>query len=274
MSGTATNGPWRDLRKRLTTVALLLPAAIACIWLGAHWFNALLALCIAGLSWEWVRMCGGSTRAMPGMLVPLGVLGGGALAVLGMPLLGLAALLVVAALAHRFAGGLPSWFLAAGVLYIGAAGIALMELRHDNTAGRENVLFLFAVVWASDSAAYLAGRFFGGPKLAPRISPGKTWSGAAGGLVGAMLVGVIAAWWLEPAGSELRAALVAGALGVVSQAGDLVESWIKRRFGVKDSSQLIPGHGGLLDRLDGILAAAPAAALLSLTLGLGVHLWR
>ena len=92
MSATATTGPWRDLRKRLTTAALLLPAAIACIWLGAHWFNALLALCVAGLAWEWVRMCGGSTRAMPGMLVPLGVLGGGALAVLGMPLLGLLAL--------------------------------------------------------------------------------------------------------------------------------------------------------------------------------------
>ncbi len=274
MNAAAASGPWRDLRKRLLTAALLLPAAIACIWLGAHWFNALLALCVAGLAWEWVRMCGGSTRAVPGMLVPLSVLGGGGLATLGLPLLGLGLLGVGAAAAWRLAGRLPPIFLAAGVLYIGLAGVSLIELRHDNAAGRENVLFLFAVVWASDSAAYVAGRLLGGPKLAPRISPGKTWSGAAGGLLGAMAVGVLAAWWMEPVGSEVKAALVAGALGVVSQAGDLLESWIKRRFGVKDSSALIPGHGGLLDRLDGVLAAAPAAALLGVWIGWGEHLWR
>lgn len=282
MSGTAqASGPWRDLRKRALTAALLGPAALACVWLGAFWYTGLMALCIAGLSWEYVRMCGGRSRALPGLLVPLFVLGAGALAAFARPMSGVpmaVALLCVGAvaafLAARRGGRVPPRFLGAGVLYIGLAGIALIELRADNQAGRENVLFLLLIVWASDIFAYMAGRFFGGPKLAPAISPGKTWSGALGGLAGAMLIGLLAAEFMEPQGSGLHAALVAGVLGVVSQAGDLAESWIKRRFGVKDSSQLIPGHGGLLDRLDGVLAAAPVAAIWGAALGMGVHLWR
>jgi phosphatidate cytidylyltransferase len=116
----------------------------------------------------------------------------------------------------------------------------------------------------------MVGRLVGGPKLAPAVSPGKTWSGACGGLVAAALVGVAAA---KLAGGAPRAALIsAAALGVVAQAGDLLESALKRHFGVKDSGHLIPGHGGLLDRLDAVLLAAPAAALLSAIRG--VELWR
>ncbi len=276
----APSGPWRDLRKRALTAALLGPAALACVWLGAYWYTGLMALCVAGLSWEYVRMCGGRSRALPGALVPLFVLLACAISAFserlaGVPVAG--AILLVGAAAAWFSArrrGMPPIFLGAGVLYIGIAGMALIELRHDNEAGRENVLFLLLIVWASDTFAYLAGRFFGGPKLAPAISPGKTWSGALGGLAGAMFVGVIAAEFMEPRASGLHAILVAGVLGMVSQAGDLAESWLKRRFGVKDSSQLIPGHGGLLDRLDGILAAAPVAAIWSAVLGMGVHLWR
>jgi phosphatidate cytidylyltransferase len=135
------------------------------------------------------------------------------------------------------------------------------------------------VVWSSDSFAYLAGRALGGPKLAPRISPGKTWSGSAGGLVGAMLVGGALALLLPSppgAGDGLPALRGVGAgllLGLVSQAGDLAESAFKRRSGVKDSGRLIPGHGGLLDRFDGLLAAAPVAALLSLAAPHGAGFW-
>ncbi|MFL1460838.1 phosphatidate cytidylyltransferase [Roseococcus sp. DSY-14] len=268
---------WADLRKRALTAALLGPAAIACIWLGAGWWTFLMAVCVAGLAWEWVRMCGGSTRSRPGLFVPAFVLAAGALSVAGLfwPALGLlAAGAYVARFSARRRGAVPPSWLGFGVLYIGLAGVSLIELRHADAAGRENVIFLFLVVWASDISAYLAGRALGGPKLWPAVSPNKTWSGALGGLLGCMAVGLLAAAWLEPGTAGPRAALVAALLGVFTQGGDLLESWIKRRFGVKDSSGLIPGHGGLLDRLDGVLAAAPAAALLAWVLGPGVHLWR
>jgi phosphatidate cytidylyltransferase len=164
------------------------------------------------------------------------------------------------------------------VVYIGLAGLALIHLRGDASAGRANVIFLFLVVWASDIGAYMAGRWLGGPKLAPSVSPNKTWSGAIGGLASAMAVGALAAYVFDAVGARAvpvsRVLLVAGLLGVLSQAGDFFESWIKRHFHVKDSSSLIPGHGGLLDRLDGVLAAAPAAALLGVLLGPGESLWR
>lgn len=260
---------------------MLGPTALACIWLGAVPWTVLIAVSVALLAWEWVHLCGLSTRALPGIAVPVAVLAAGTLAVAEHSRAALALLVLLWAVAwwqaRRMRGperpDLPAAWLAAGILYIGIAGIALIELRHDNEAGRANVLFLVLVVWASDIGAYMAGRAFGGPRLAPGISPNKTWSGAAGGLASAILVGVLAAWILAPGGAS-RAAAVAAMLGVMAQAGDLLESWIKRRFDVKDSSGLIPGHGGLLDRLDGLIAAAPLAALLAFALGQGQPLWR
>ncbi len=271
---------WPDLRKRALSAALLVPAAILCIWLGAEAWAALMAAAVALLGWEWVRLCGFSTRRLPGLAVPVAVLVAGVLAVDGAML---AALGVLAAAfvalwgvsAPRFRRALPGFWLGFGVLYIGLAGVSLIHLRGDAAAGLSNVLFLFLVVWSSDIGAYLAGRRFGGPKLAPAISPNKTWSGAAGGLVSAMAVGWLAAYVMEPAMlPPLRVLLVAAILGVLAQVGDLFESWLKRRFHVKDTSSLIPGHGGLLDRLDGVLSAAPAAALLGVLLGPGEAIWR
>jgi phosphatidate cytidylyltransferase len=161
----------------------------------------------------------------------------------------------------------------AGLAYIALAGAALLWLRRDPGAGRADVLFLLLVVWAGDIGAYLIGRWIGGPRLAPRISPGKTWSGAIGGLLAAVAAGMLVAHLLSDA-ATWRAVVIAAVLGVVAQAGDLLESFVKRRLEVKDSGQLIPGHGGLFDRLDGVLAAAPVAALLALTLGRGVVLWQ
>ncbi len=135
---------------------------------------------------------------------------------------------------------------------------ALLWLRADGATGRWNVLFVVFVVWASDIGAYAAGRLIGGTKLAPSISPGKTWSGAAGGLLAAVLVALAVAAVSGPVSARVVA--VAAGLSVISQLGDLFESWMKRHLGVKDSGRLIPGHGGLLDRLDGLLAAAPVAA--------------
>lgn len=271
---------WKDLRKRALSAAVLGPAAIACIWFGAEAFTAMLALAMAVLAWEWVHLCGRRTRVFPGLAVPLVVLVAGAFAVEDHPRIALAVLLAGAlatwAGAHRMASpGLtqPARRLALGVLYIGVAGIALIELRHDTEAGRANVLFLFIVVWASDIGAYMAGRAFGGPKLAPSISPNKTWSGAAGGMASAILAGGACALAFTPGAAPVVVVLVVALVSIASMLGDLLESAIKRHFKVKDTSSLIPGHGGLLDRLDGVLAAAPVASLLSFLLGQGRPLW-
>lgn len=165
-----------------------------------------------------------------------------------------------------------SALLIAGIPYVGAATAALLWLRADGPVGRWNVLFLILVVWASDIGAYAVGRIAGGPRLAPAISPGKTWSGAIGGLVIAMAVGACVAVAID--GWTGRVLAVAAVLSIVAQAGDLLESAIKRALGVKDSGHVIPGHGGLFDRLDGILTAAPVAAVLAVTLGRGVELWQ
>jgi phosphatidate cytidylyltransferase len=160
-----------------------------------------------------------------------------------------------------------------GLAYVVLAGAAMLWLRQDFIAGRADVLFLLAVVWAADIGAYLIGRWIGGARMAPRISPGKTWSGAAGGLLSAVAVGLLAALLLS--GRASWNAMLSGAvLAVAAQLGDLLESFVKRRLEVKDSGNLIPGHGGLFDRLDGLLAAAPVAALLALTQGRGVVLWQ
>lgn len=280
-STAATGKRWTDLRKRALSAALLLPAALACIWFGAESFTAMVALAVAVLAWEWVHLCGRRTRAFPGLAVPLVVLAAGALTVMEQVRAGLVVLLAgfavtwfgVALLGRRSGITQPARRLASGVLYIGLAGIALIELRHDSEAGRGNVLFVFIVVWASDIGAYMAGRAFGGPKLAPAISPNKTWSGALGGLAAAMVFGGACALAFTPGASLASIAVVVLLVGVASQAGDLLESAIKRHFKVKDTSSLIPGHGGLLDRLDGVLAAAPVAALLSYALGQGRPLW-
>ncbi len=269
---------WGDLRKRFLSAAVLGPAAVASIWLGAEAFTGMMALAVALLAWEWVHMCGRRVRVLPGMAVPLAVFAAGALAVQDQARWALVVLAIGFGVswwfAHRMAAlTQPALRLALGVLYIGLAGIALIELRHDGEAGRANVLFLFLVVWASDIGAYMAGRMLGGPKLWPAISPNKTWAGAAGGLLAAMIVGLACALAFTPGAGALAVLAVAALLGLASQGGDLLESAIKRHFHVKDSSHLIPGHGGVLDRLDGVLAAAPVAALLSFALGQGRVLW-
>lgn len=157
-----------------------------------------------------------------------------------------------------------------GLAWVSPAVAAVVWLRLHAPDGMGDVLFLLCVVWSSDIGAYMVGRLVGGPKLAPAISPGKTISGAVGGLAAAMLVGAIAA--RIDNGDPTASIVIAAFLGVVSQAGDLLESAVKRHFGVKDSGNLIPGHGGLLDRLDAVLTVAPAAALLVAIRG--TELWR
>ena len=212
------NLAWRDLGVRFASAAILTPVSLFFIWRGGlAWTLWLLALFIV-MGAEWVGLSGGRARATTNPLARIGLL-------------------------------------LAGVIYIGPAFLCLIALR-DGPAGLRNLLYLAVVVWAGDIGAYLVGRFVGGPRLAPRISPGKTWSGAVGGTLAAVLAGAMAGYE-----HPLRAASLALVLTVIAQAGDLLESALKRYFGAKDSGRIIPGHGGLLDRLDGVLTAAPAAML-------------
>ena len=160
-----------------------------------------------------------------------------------------------------------------GLEYVGLGYAALLVLR-ASPGGFGDVLFVMLIIWSSDVGAYLAGRLIGGPKLWPAISPGKTWAGAIGGLLAAIVIAAtVAANFPHDPATILRAILFAALLSITGQAGDLMESALKRHFGRKDSGTLIPGHGGLLDRVDGLLAAAPVAMLLRLTTH-GVHLWQ
>ncbi|WP_239451630.1 phosphatidate cytidylyltransferase [Elioraea rosea] len=265
---------WRDLRKRAISAAILGPLALLAIWLGAGWYTLMISAGTAILAWEWVHLCGKRVRALPGLAVPVALLAAGFAAVANHHLLALM-LLPLGALAATWAAeppprrvpGGPALWLGAGVVYIGLAGVGLIWMRGEGEAGRAAVLFIVLIVWASDIGAYMVGRMVGGPKLAPSISPNKTWSGALGGLAAAVAAGLAVAFWFDALARPVQVALIAALLGIAAAAGDLLESAIKRRFHVKDSSGLIPGHGGLLDRVDGLLAAVPMACVIALAQG-------
>ena len=263
---------WADLRTRTLSAAVLAPVVLACIWFGGWLWFVLAAFAMAGMMTEWAAMCGTRASKLASAALLFGGIAGVGSVLEGARGQGLVFLLaggvLTAAVSRRAVLGLAA-------LYIGVPMLCLAAMRGPDAVGRANVLFVVAIVWASDIGAYLTGRLVGGPKLAPAISPGKTRSGAVGGLVAAMLAGEAVVMALG-GGLSVHAAVAAVVLGVASQAGDLLESWIKRHFGVKDSGWLIPGHGGLLDRLDGMLAAAVAATLLMNTgmFGRGGVLWN
>jgi phosphatidate cytidylyltransferase len=287
-TGSPTGAPggsrWGDLSRRVASALVLLPVALVCIWAGGYAFLLFVTIGCTVLASEWVTMCGYSSPDpvyfwFPAVLAFVAVLSG-----LDIPWAGLAIVLLGSAAAALWGGqprsprdgtlAHPKLELAFGVPYIGLAAAALPWLRADPVAGLANTLFVLVVIWASDIGAYVIGRIVGGPKLARSISPGKTWSGAAGGLASAAIGGLVVAACLPSGISPSHATGPAIFLGIISQAGDLLESALKRHFGVKDSGRIIPGHGGLLDRLDALLAVAPVAALLALTVGRGVVLWR
>jgi phosphatidate cytidylyltransferase len=274
----AEAGPGRSpgrLAPRVLSALVLAPAALAAAWFGWPWLPLLTALAGAGMAWEWARLCRAGELGASGVVLIAVVLAATAAGAAGWLAGALAVSLggaaAVFAAARREHGGEPRW-LAAGALWLGLPCALLLWLAPADGSGRGTVVWLFAVVWATDIGAFAAGRGIGGPRLAPRWSPQKTWAGLIGGAAGAALAGWAAAVLLG-AGATLPLVLVSAGLALVEQFGDLAESMAKRRFGVKDSSGLIPGHGGLLDRLDGMLAVVPAVALLSLLDG-GVLAWR
>ena len=250
-----------QLALRLLSAALLAPPVLAAVYFGAPYLQVLAVVIFGLAAWEWSGLCTGGQRGPAGWLAVAGV----ALAVAGFavapgPAAGLLVTAAVGVLALSLLkrGGHPLW-LAAGVLYVGFAGLAVLAIRQRPDDGLALIFWLLALVWVTDSCAYFVGRSLGGPKLAPSISPKKTWSGFFGGLIGGALVGFLAALLRPDWDPGLMAAASAG-LALLAQAGDLFESRLKRRFGVKDSSRLIPGHGGLLDRLDSILVVMLAVA--------------
>jgi phosphatidate cytidylyltransferase len=190
--GAAAPRPWRDLALRGASAVVLIPLALFGIWSGGVVWDVLIGAAMVLLSWEWLRLCGASVYRWPGILLPFICLGVMLLAAFGPPL-GALGLLVAGTLLLLLLQRQGDIWPAAALFYIGLCGFSLILLRGADWAGLLNTLFMVLIVWASDTGAYLAGRAFGGPKLAPAISPGKTWSGAAGGLVAAILVGAGAA---------------------------------------------------------------------------------
>lgn len=254
--------PPSDLKTRAVVGIILIAVAVGLLWLGGWWFAGLVAAGVLLVYAEWAVMHG-ITRVW--RLVGLAAI---ALTVIGAQegfyldaLAGLAIAAVVLGVLSKLTGGHMRWSMT-GLLYAGLPAIALIWLRAQS-GGFGMVLWVLAVVWATDIGAYFAGRHFGGPKLAPRISPKKTWSGLIGGMIAAAVSSAVVAYaqdWHPALWLTIFAALGASA-AILSQVGDLFESWLKRRVGVKDSGTLLPGHGGIMDRVDGLIPVAIAAAL-------------
>ena len=255
-----------NLALRVVSSLVLAPLAIVTAYFGGVVFTLFWTAAALVVFWEWQTLVCGHDRnsvlaigaaALVGTAVMLfGGLNGTALALTVLGAFGAAGL---ASRARR------AWC-AGGLFYAAALLIAPLILRHDAALGFAAILFVFAVVWLSDIAAYFAGRAIGGPKLMPSVSPNKTWSGAIGGTVTGALGGVMVARYFG-LGNLAAVAAVAVVLSLASQAGDLMESAIKRRFNTKDASNIIPGHGGLMDRLDGFVTAVVAAVLIGIAHG-------
>lgn len=255
-----------ELALRVCSALVLVPLALGAAYLGGWPFAVLWGLAAMVVLWEWNSLVAGSDQRI------VLTTGGASLALaIALVLTGhlLAAVIVLAISTLGVASLAPAkrrTWIAAGVPYAGALGVAPIVLRSDNGEGFLAIIFLFAVVWTTDIAAYFAGRAIGGPKLMPRVSPNKTWSGAIGGTLAAVVVALALAQVTALTGL-FAIAMLAVILSICAQGGDLFESFLKRRFGAKDSGHLIPGHGGLMDRLDGFVTASVVAALIGLLRG-------
>lgn len=257
-----------ELKRRIWSGLVMAAVVLAATWVGGMPFRVLSAAIALLVYFEWStitklteRNYGANLVGWVGIILLSANIGFGD-PDMSMPLL--SGLVITVALMVVIGGG--TWWLPGGVLYSGLSGISLAAIRDVGAGGLAAILFVFAVVWSTDILAYFVGRALKGPKLAPRISPGKTWSGAIGGTVSAIIAGSLVSFWAFGRLS-VWVVFLAFVLSAASQIGDLFESFIKRRFGVKDSSQLIPGHGGVMDRVDGLVFACFAVFLLALVYG-------
>ncbi len=227
---------------------------------GVTAFSVLVVIVALLLSWEWGRLVHGREADVV-IAIHVGSAGAAAvLAAFGYVGLGLLALPIGAILAMLLSLGRNSLFSALGVFYAGLPAVALIWLRSDASLGMLAIIFVIVIVIASDTAGFLFGRVLGGPRLWPRLSPNKTWAGMIGALVASSIIGALF-WFAVPGASAVRLAATGVVLSLAAQGGDLAESAIKRHFGAKDSGSLIPGHGGVMDRVDGLVAAAAVVGL-------------
>jgi phosphatidate cytidylyltransferase len=256
-----------NLLMRILSALVLAPIALAAAWYGGWPFALFWTLAAVAVLWEWITLVAGPDghrlmfSSCASAIAVAALVDWRGRQIVAILLVGLGALA-----ATIFAPRGRRWWIVGGIFYAGAMVLAPLLLRAGGPHGFFAILALFAIVWTTDVVAYCAGRAIGGPKLCSAISPKKTWSGAVAGTLGAMLVTAAGAR-LIGGYDPLAIALVALVLSAVAQLGDLLESWIKRQFGAKDASHLIPGHGGVMDRLDGFWAAALLGCLIGLSRG-------
>ena len=251
-----------DLGPRVLSAFALIPLALGAAAAGGPWLAGAAGAAVVAMAWEWASMSEPKSPYPAFWFALAGALGAVMLASLGRPIAGLlwvSLVGVASAIRRRNAGPAQLIETFAGPLYIAAPCVAFLWVRAYPSFGLVAAIGLFAVIWAADAAAYFTGRLVGGPKLLPSLSGNKTVSG----LIGALIAGAAAGWaYAALVGAGGGAGALAGfVLAAIGMVGDLFESMLKRRFGVKDASQLIPGHGGVLDRLDGLMAATLTAAL-------------
>ena len=264
-----------NLGLRIVSAAVILPVVMTALWYGDWVFAALLGMFGGLMCWEWSSLCDARATAEQGVMIVAATMapvltqfGSGDVAILVVGGGGVLVLLI--ALFRRAANPL---LLSLGLPYIGVTMIAAVWLRADTATGFTTLVWIILIVVATDVGAYFTGRGVGGPKLAPRVSPNKTWSGLIGGMSCAGLTGLAVGYAYTGSASPALGALSV-ALGCVAQGGDLIESGLKRHFNVKDASQLIPGHGGFLDRFDGYLTVMPVTALMAQVLGGSPIAWQ
>ena len=278
----------QNLRKRTYSSLLLAPIVLAAVFFGDPpgsesagnpvWAITVAAAALIGL-YEWLRLIAPNLRAAIGIATGAALLLVLATCYFLSPIMALTLMIVLAGavfiaslIALPKPAPLNAFLVALGLPYLGGGGIGLLSIRATPDNGMVLTLYLLAVVWATDIGGYVVGRRIGGAKLAPAISPGKTWAGFIGGAIFAMLAGAALVYMTDGHGMQ-GAAITALLLSLVAQMGDLYKSFFKRRAGVKDSGTLIPGHGGVLDRIDGLIAASMAFALLHHAANTGGDWW-
>lgn len=255
-----------NLTLRIASAAVMAPLALWAAYIGGWPFALFWALAAIAVLWEWITLVAGRHNRLMFSSCASALAVAALVAWLGRPIAAIFLVGLGALAATIFAPRERRMWITAGIGYAGALLLSPLLLRGHDELGFAALVLLFAIVWTTDVFGYFGGRAFGGPKLMPSVSPKKTWSGAIAGALGAMIAAVLVAGFFVGLNKAAIAAL-ALLLSILSQLGDLLESWIKRRFGAKDASGLIPGHGGVMDRLDGFWAAALAACLIGLLRG-------
>jgi phosphatidate cytidylyltransferase len=265
-AGASASAPSNNLMLRIVSAAMLAPLALFVAWVGDWPFAVFWGAAAIAVLWEWIRLVAGPRHFLMLSSCASAIVVAALVTWRDRPTAGILLVGLGALAATIFAPRERRFWITAGIGYAGTMLLAPMLLRADAQYGFFAMVLLFAVVWTTDVLAYFAGRAIGGPKLSVAISPKKTWAGAIAGALGAMVVAVIVAGLFGSANGG-TIAVIALLLSVLAQLGDLLESWVKRRFGAKDASGLIPGHGGVMDRLDGFWAAALAGCLVGLLRG-------